>query len=156
MTPPPTNAKVFEHTSLIRTTLEALTDFHADPKAFSRLTPPPIFAQIHRRELVSLTQGELEFTLWFGPLPIRWLAEHQPSVNAHSFADYMQRGPMAYWRHEHIIEPQGDAVRLTDRITLAHKSGFDGLLTRLMFDGLPLRFLFIYRHLRTKWATQNA
>jgi hypothetical protein len=25
-----------------------------------------------------------------------------------------------------------------------------GLFTRLFFDGLPLRFLFFYRHLRTR------
>lgn len=149
----PTSAKTFEHSSVIAgTTIEAMTAFHEDPKAFSRLTPPPIFAQIHRRELNSLTDGEMEFTLWFGPLPIRWLARHEPGPTSHSFADRMMDGPMAFWLHQHVFEEVDSGVRLTDRITIEHKQGVPGLLTRLMFDGLPLKILFIYRHLRTRMA----
>lgn len=148
----PPGAKTFEHSSVINTTLDEMHDFHADPKAFSRLTPPPIFAQIHRRDLKSLTDGEMEFTLWFGPVPIRWLARHEPGPTEHSFADRMIEGPMAFWLHCHIFEPVEGGVMLTDRITLAHKPGLAGLLTRLMFDGLPLKILFFYRHLRTRFA----
>lgn len=151
----PAETKTFEHTSVISTTIEAIEAFHEDPKAFSRLTPPPIFAQIHRRELKSLVEGELEFTLWFGPIPIRWLAQHEAGPTENSFADRMMKGPMAYWLHCHIFEEVEGGVRLTDRIMLAHKPGIAGLLTRLMFDGLPLRFLFIYRHMRTRMATRQ-
>jgi len=156
MTPtaqPPPEAKTHEFSTVISTTLEQMEAFHADPNAFGKLTPPPIFAQVHRRELNSMTDGELEFTLWFGPLPVRWLAKHEPGPTEHSFADRMMRGPMRFWLHRHIFEPVEGGVRLTDRITLAHKPGFPGLLTRLFFDGLPLRFLFFYRHLRTRWGT---
>ncbi len=149
----PSNAKTFEHTSVIPTTLEKIQAFHANPNAFSKLTPPPIFAQIHRRDLNSLTDGELEFTLWFGPVPVRWLASHQPGPTEHSFADQMVKGPMDYWLHRHIFETVDGGIRLTDRITLAHKPGIPGLLTRLFFDGLPLRFLFAYRHWRTRMST---
>ncbi|MEL6270054.1 MAG: cyclase [Chloroflexota bacterium] len=152
----PQNTKTFEHSSIFpNTTLKAVEDFHEDPKAFSILTPFPIIAQIHRRELNSLTDGEMEFTLWFGPIPIRWLARHEPGPTEHSFADRMMSGPMQFWLHRHIFEEVDGGVRLTDRITIEHKSGLPGVLTRLMFDGLPLKFLFVYRHLRTRMAVSG-
>ncbi|MBC8097819.1 MAG: hypothetical protein H7Y11_00115 [Armatimonadetes bacterium] len=151
---PPPNAHVFQKRTVMHTTVAKLTAFHQDPKALGKLSPPPIFMQIQRDTRTSLTEGELEFTLWFAVLPIRWLAQHQPGPTATSFADLMLRGPLAYWRHEHIFEQTSDGVALVDRVTLAHKPGIAGLLTRLMFDGLPLQFLFFYRHMRTRQAVE--
>ena len=147
-----TGVKTFEHRSMIQTTMEAMHDFHHDPKALPQLTPPPIFVQILRDERVSLTEGEVEFNLWFGPVPIRWLARHEPGPDDSSFLDRMLKGPMAVWEHQHSFRPVEGGVELTDRITLAHPPGWKGLLTRLLFDGFPLRFLFIYRHWRTRQA----
>ncbi len=146
----PINAHVYTKRSVMQTTLESMIAFHQDASALAKLSPPPIFMQLHHDGRTSLTEGEIDFTLWFGPLPIRWLAQHQPGPTSTSFADLMLRGPMAYWRHEHIFENVPGGVALIDRVTFAHKSGLQGLLTRLMFDGLPLRFLFFYRHLRTR------
>lgn len=145
----------FEKRSVMKTTLERMTDFHQDPKAMPKLSPPPIFVQVKRDDRTSLTEGELEFTLWFGPIPIHWLARHEEGPTPHSFADRMIEGPMDYWRHEHIFEETDEGVALIDRVTLAHKPGLKGLLTRLMFDGLPLRILFFYRHLRTRMAVEQ-
>jgi ligand-binding SRPBCC domain-containing protein len=155
MTLIPDNAHVFQKRTLMKTTLEKMTTFHQDPKALSKLSPPPIFMQLHRDERTSLTQGEIEFTLWFAVIPIRWLARHEQGPTPDSFADLMLKGPLAYWRHEHIFEPTAEGVALIDRITLAHRPGIAGMITRLMFDGLPLQFLFFYRHLRTKRAVES-
>ncbi len=146
----PANAHVYEKRSVMKTTLAAMTAFHQDPKALGKLSPPPIFMQMHRDERTSLTEGELEFTLWFAAIPIRWIARHEPGPTPDSFADRQVSGPMAYWRHEHIFEETEDGVALIDRVTLAHRPGLKGLMTRLAFDGPPLRFLFFYRHLRTR------
>lgn len=148
------NTHTFEKRTVMKTTVERLTEFHSDPKALSRLTPPPIFMQLHRDDRTSLTEGELEFTLWFGPIPFRWVARHESGPTPSSFADGMVKGPLAYWRHEHIFEVLPGGAALLDRVTLAHKPGLQGLLTRLMFDGLPLRILFFYRHLRTKMSVE--
>lgn len=145
---------VFERRSVFRTTLQQMEAFHRDPAALRKLTPPPIIVQVHSDRRVSLTEGELDFTLWFGFLPVRWVARHE-AAGARGFADLQVRGPMEYWRHEHLFEEEDGGVALTDRVTLAHKPGFAGLLTRLMFDGLPLRFLFFYRHLRTRRAVEQ-
>ena len=155
MNEPPANARVFEKSSLIQTTLADLRRFHEAPGAFARLTPPPIRMTVHRDDRRSLTAGEIEFTLSFGPLPIRWIARHEAGPTPHSFADTQVKGPLAYWRHEHIFAEVATGVRLTDRVALSHRPGFRGLLTRLAFDGLPLRLLFAYRHWRTRRALQS-
>jgi ligand-binding SRPBCC domain-containing protein len=144
------NKKVFEKKTIFNTTLEKMTRLHAESGP-AQLTPPPIFVQVKRDTRTSLTEGELEFTLWMGPVPIRWLARHEAGPTPTSFADLMINGPMAYWRHEHIFQPEKDGVALIDRVTLAHHSGIRGLFTRLAFDGLPLQMLFIFRHLKTRW-----
>lgn len=153
MTNQPDNAHTFIKKSVMKTTLDKMMQFHQDPKAFSKLTPPPIFMQLHRDDRTSIKDGEIEFTLWFGPIPFRWTARHEEGPTDCSFADRMIKGPMAYWRHEHIFTEVDGGVELTDRITLAHKAGLQGLMTRLIFDGIPLQILFFYRHLRTRMAT---
>lgn len=150
---PRESRRVFEKTSEFNVPLAALEAFHAQSGP-AQLSPPPIFVQVHRDDRTSLTTGELEFTLWFALLPIRWLARHEPLDSEEAgFADVMVQGPLAYWRHEHIFTPRGNnRTALTDRVTLAHHQDIRGLLTRLMFDGLLLRLLFFYRHLRTRYA----
>jgi ligand-binding SRPBCC domain-containing protein len=149
--------RIFSHSSVFPTTVEAITAFHADSQALARLTPPPplMFFQVLRDDRTSLTEGEIEFRLWFGPLPVRWLARHQPGPTPHAFADHMLAGPMAVWQHEHLFTEVQGGIELTDRIQLEHKPGLPGLLTRLVFDGLPLRLLFIYRHFRTRRALRS-
>lgn len=154
-TAPTIDTHRYEKRSVMNTTLQKMIDFHEDPKVMPKLSPPPIFVQVKRDDRTSLYEGELEFRLWFGPIPIHWLARHEAGPTPTSFADVMVEGPMAYWRHEHIFEETPDGVALIDRLEIAHKPGLQGLLTRLMFDGIPLRILFFYRHLRTRMAISN-
>jgi ligand-binding SRPBCC domain-containing protein len=146
--------KVYEKRSVFPTTMERMMAFHQHPRALQRLTPPPIFVQLLRDDRTSFTTGELEFRLWFGPIPIRWLARHEPGPTPTSFIDRMIDGPMAVWEHQHIFRDVPGGVELTDHVTFAHKPGLPGLFTRLMFDGPPLSFLFFYRHLRTRLGTR--
>ncbi len=148
--------KVFEKTSVMPGTLEQLWAFHAHPKAFNKLTPPPIIIQMHENKLQSLTEGTVDFTMWLGPIPIRWRARHEPGPTPTSFVDRQISGPMAYWEHQHIMTTVPGGVQLTDHITLEHKPGLAGLFSRLMFDGPPLQIFFFYRHLRTRLALGKA
>ena len=145
------------HRSIVNTTMDAMMAFHEEPQAIARLTPPPplMFIQVLRDDRESLTAGELEFRLWFGPFPLHWLARHEPGPTATSFVDRMIEGPMAHWVHQHIFTEVDDGVEITDQVTLAHKPGLQGFLTRLIFDGLPLKLLFLYRHLRTRLAVSQ-
>lgn len=144
----------FEHRSTMATTLEQVVAFHADSRALSRLSMPPTRIQVLHDDRESLTSGRIAFRLWLGPVPVRWVAEHMPGPTPSSFTDVMVEGPLARWEHQHIFQQVGDGVVLIDRIAFEHKSGLRGMLTRLVFDGLPLRILFMYRHWRTRKAVE--
>ena len=145
-----TTSKTHEFRSLIPTTLEIITRFHEKQAALSMLTPPSLIVKIVNDQRVSLTEGSVDFILWFGPVPVRWLARHEPGPTPTSFIDRMIIGPMAEWEHQHIFRAVADSVELIDRVTLIHKPGWPGWISRLAFDGLALRFLFWYRHWRTE------
>jgi ligand-binding SRPBCC domain-containing protein len=147
--------KVFEKKSVMKGTVQQLWDFHAQPNAFSILTPPPIFIRMRENKLISLTEGTVDFTMWLGPIPLHWIAQHLPGPTPTSFMDRQLSGPMAFWEHQHIFRAVPEGVELTDHVTLGHKSGLAGLFSRLMFDGLPLHIFFFYRHLRTRMALKD-
>ena len=141
----------FEHRSIIPATPEQVWAFHDQPNAFKLLTPPPIFVQVQRNVLTSLTSGEVEFTLWFAFIPARWHVRHEAGSTPLSFIDRALKSPVESWAHEHTMRPAPGGTELIDHIEITHKSsGFWAIFSRLFFSGLPLRFLFIYRHLRTR------
>lgn len=142
--------KIFEARTVVPATMAQMIAFHGDPRALGWLTPPPIIMRIQHDTRSSLTEGDLEFTLWFLFVPVRWTARHEPGSTETSFRDRMLRGPMRFWLHEHRFEEVDDGIELVDHVTYEHKRGWQGVLTRLVFDGLPLRLLFFYRHLRTR------
>lgn len=142
----------FDHSFIVRAPLAAVAGFHRDTRVLRRLTPPPVYVQIHRVE--ALAEGSIsEFTLWFGPLPIRWTARHSEVDPLGGFTDTQVAGPMQHWVHRHAFEPvDADRTRVRDRIAYQHPPGPRGLLTRLLFGGLGLRLTFAYRG----WVTRRA
>jgi ligand-binding SRPBCC domain-containing protein len=145
-----TSRKEFRYSTFMPTSLEIMTRFHEEPNALKILTPPPLLVQLLSDQRHSNTEGIVDFVLWFGPLPVRWIARHEPGPIPTSFIDRMIEGPMADWEHQHIFHEAAGSVILEDKVTYAHKSGWQGWLTQLLFDGLPLRVLFWYRHWRTQ------
>jgi ligand-binding SRPBCC domain-containing protein len=146
---------IFQKRTRFNVSLAQLIAFHENPSNLPKLTPPPIFIHIQRDNRSSLSEGEIEFTLWFGPFPVTWLALHEPGPTGHSFADLALNSPLDYWRHEHIFEQLENGVALVDRVSYAHKPGFRGIVTRLFFGKIPLVILFNYRHLQTQIAMKS-
>jgi ligand-binding SRPBCC domain-containing protein len=141
---------VYQYTSLIPTSLEVIIRFHEKRNALSLLTPPPLLVQIIDDQRMSLTQGTVEFVLWFGPVPVRWVAQHEPGPTATSFIDRMLVGPMTAWEHQHIFRQAEGGVELLDKVQLTHKRGWRGRLARVVFSRPALKLLFWYRHWRTR------
>ncbi len=110
--------------------------------------------KVVRDDRRSLTAGELEFLLRLGPLPVRWMAVHEPGPEPMSFVDRQVVGPLAFWEHEHIMRPCESGTELLDRITLSYRPGLRYAWTRLIFSRPALRILFAYRHWRTRRAVR--
>lgn len=140
----------FDFKFIVNAPVTAVSNFHNDTRILKKLSPPPIFVQIHQFE--PLGEGsKAEFTLWFGPLPLRWLAIHS-SVSANGFTDTQASGPLAHWRHTHrftAVSPHQTEIH--EHIEFNHKSGLSGLLTRILFNKAGLWGLFTARKLLTRW-----
>lgn len=140
----------FDYIFTVDAPLQAVSDFHHDTSVLKTLTPPPIFAQVHKFE--PLGEGSTaEFTLWFGPLPLRWRAVHS-NVSVNGFTDTQVSGPLKSWEHTHrftAVSPT--TTRVHEHIAYSHHPGLKGVLTRLLFAKPGLTFLFTARKFITRW-----
>lgn len=145
----------FNYSFVVAAPVEAVSRFHKDTSVLKKLSPPPIFAQIHDFE--PLGEGsKADFTLWFGPIPVHWQAVHQ-NVSAHGFTDIQVRGPLKKWEHQHRFIPLNAAqTRVSEHIEYEHHSGLKGLFSRLLFSRLGLTLLFTARKLITRRSLKGA
>lgn len=141
----------FDTSFTVNAPLAAVAAFHDDTRALKKLNPPPILVQLHRVD--PLGEGSVsEFTLWMGPLPIRWRAVHS-DVGSHGFTDTQASGPLAYWKHTHSFATvDANTTRVSEHIDYTYAPGLKGLFSRLLFGKVGLTFLFAYR----AWATRRA
>lgn len=147
--------QTFDFIFTVKAPLTAVSGFHHDTRILKKLTPPPIFVQIHRFE--PLAEGsEAEFTLWFGPLPVRWLAIHS-NVSQAGFTDTQVKGPLRRWVHTHrFTAVSANVTRVHEHIEYEHDSGWRGLFSRLLFARPGLFFLFTARKFLTRWHVARA
>lgn len=141
---------VFDYSFTVPAPLEAVRALHHNTQALKKLTPLPIFMQIHYFE--PLGEGsQADFTMWFGPLPLRWVAVHS-NVDENGFTDTMKHGPLAAWRHTHRFTVlKAGCTRIHEHIEYTHPAGLRGWLTRLLFNRHALYALFTARRLLTRW-----
>ncbi len=137
-----------QHRFTVNAPRTAVSAFHQDSRALRLLTPPPIWVQFHQVE--PLAEGSVaDFTMWLGPLPVRWTAVHT-QVSPHGFTDTQQRGPFQFWRHQHTFqELNAWSTGVIDEI----EAEPGNLISRFMWLTLPM--LFAYRAWRTKRALQK-
>jgi ligand-binding SRPBCC domain-containing protein len=142
---------VFEHNALVHAPIEAVAGFHQDSRVLQKLTPLPVLVQLH--DAGPLAEGsKADFTLWFGLLPVRWIAIHSDVDRLRGFTDQQARGPFERWEHNHSFIPEGDqSTRVVDYIEYEHFPGIRGLFTRLAFSPIALRLLFAFR----AWVTRR-
>ncbi len=138
---------VFEFSFITPVPLKVITDFHLDSQALRKLTPPPVLLQFNYVE--PLAEGsKVEFTIWFGLIPLRWVAVHQ-NVNNNGFTDIQEKGPFKFWKHTHHFELlDSEHTLVSDRIEYEHQKGLSGLLTRMFFNSFSFSIMFLYR----KWV----
>ena len=141
---------VFDFVFEVNAPLLVVQAFHHNTSALKQLTPPPTLVQIQSVE--PLAEGSVSrFTLWVGPLPLRWTAIHQ-NVSGNGFTDIQQSCPAKKWAHTHTFtEIDATHTRVNEHIEYEHKRGLWGLVTRLLFSYPNLYFMFCYR----RWITKR-
>lgn len=143
----------YRHCFRLQAPIERVATYHRDTRILKELSPPPIFISLNHIE--PLGEGSIsDFTMWLGPLPIRWVAKHSQVDPLHGFIDTQEQGPFEYWIHHHqFITVDGGQTEVIDEIhALPGKGIYRGLISRFMWLGLPL--LFAYRAWRTRQAVE--
>lgn len=136
------------HRFRVKAPLSRVASFHQQYTSMGAITPPPIRVELHRVP-ANLSGGEMDFTLWLGPLPIHWVAQIE-DVSESGFTDRQLRGPFAEWVHRHsFVTMDEQTTEVVDEVTLRLRTHpLWGLVGIGMQLSLPL--LFAYRAWKTR------
>jgi ligand-binding SRPBCC domain-containing protein len=145
----------YHHQFRVRASLERVAAFHSRAASMAAITPPPIIIRMHRPPVILADGDKIDFTMWLGPLPVRWQAQIE-SVSLASFSDRQLQGPFAAWLHQHsFIAIDQHTTEVVDEVTLRLRSHlFWGPVGLGMKLGLP--FLFAYRGWKTKKVLESS
>jgi len=139
----------FNYESIIRAPANLVFDWHHDPAAIEKLTPPwepvkVVGTPACIDELGSRTTLKLSI---FGVINFHWVAEHQNYQPGKSFQDVQISGPFARWCHTHSVEPiDENTCRYIDSIDYKMPIGWLGELFGGWFVRQKLKKMFAYRH----------
>jgi ligand-binding SRPBCC domain-containing protein len=146
--------KRYSHSFRVQAPLGRVAEFHHDTRALKYLTPPPLIVNFN--ELQPLAEDSVaDFTMWFGPLPIRWVAAHSDVDPNAGFTDTQVAGPFETWVHRHsFLALDENNTEVRDEIQgQPSRHPFWGLVSRIMWLNLPI--LFAYRAWRTRRALER-
>jgi ligand-binding SRPBCC domain-containing protein len=149
---------IFE--AIIAAPLEEVWAFYDDPvQGLPALSPPEAQVQLESVD-VPVRVGSRIILTARGPFKrIRWIAvitQHRPPYGVvfgreARFVDEQQKGPFAFFRHEHEFEYVDEkTTRLIDRVTYRVGFGPIGWLADALFVRRKLKEMFRYRHEQTK------
>ena len=139
----------YRHRFLVQAPLEMVARFHAQSDSMRAIAPPPIVVQMHTAPTELAEGDEMVFSLWFGPLPVRWRARIE-DVTPAGFIDRQLAGPFETWVHRHSFLPIDETTtEIRDEIELTlQRNPFWSMVGMAMRINLP--FLFVYRAWRTQ------
>jgi len=139
----------YRHTFRVRAPLVDVAEFHRRSEGLGAITPPPIILWLHNVPERVKEGDSMDFTMWVGPLPLRWLARIE-DMSLNGFTDRQLRGPFEQWMHRHeFVAVDEKTTQVVDEISASlRKHPLWGLVGLGMWLGLPL--LFAYRGWRTR------
>lgn len=134
--------------SRIHATAADLARWHARPGAFARLTPPWMNVRVAAAKGTISPGDWKQLRVAIGPAHFTWQLRHEAAADG--FIDVQQRGPFAFWRHEHRFLPDGDGTSiLEDRLTFQVPLGAVGQALAEHRIEREMNEVFRLRHQRT-------
>lgn len=117
-----------------------------DPRNLARITPAWLSFEVRSSDRLEMKTGlEIDYTIrWMG-LPMRWrsvISEYDPPF---SFVDEQVIGPYACWRHVHEFREADGGTLVGDRVTYALPLGPLGRVAHAVAVGRQLLGIFRYR-----------
>jgi ligand-binding SRPBCC domain-containing protein len=146
---------VFESSTPVTTTPEALYEFHENPGNMTLIAPRSLVMQ----EIICQKQAKAGETFriratQFG-LPIRWTGQWEKAEAPGVLVDTALSSPFAIWRHSHIFSPHPQGALLTDRVEYLLKGGLAGRVVSRWILPLVFSGMFRSRHEATRRHFSN-
>ena len=140
----------YQHRFVVKAPLAEVASFHRAAASMGAITPPLIGVRVHSAPDLLAEGDSMDFTLWLGPLPVRWLAQIE-QVSAVGFSDRQIRGPFAQWVHRHtFVQLKDGSTEVLDEVEATLSDHwFWRILGFGMWVNLPV--LFTYR----SWMTRR-
>lgn len=148
------SALTFHHHFRVRAPLASVTAFHRQSASMAAITPPPVLVRIQSAPAELGEGDDMAFTLWLGPLPIRWRARIE-NVTPSGFLDRQLSGPFHHWLHRHtFVALNSSTTEVYDTISAELRDEPHWrLLGQLMWLNLPI--LFALRARKTRRLLEN-
>jgi len=145
---------IYRHRFQVSASQARVSEFHSRAASMAAITPPPMIIRMNNPPDIVKEGDMVDFTMWLGPFPIRWLACIE-AVSPSGFTDRQLRGPFAGWIHRHIFTTVDDRTTdVVDEVTLHLRSHpVWWLVGKGMQIGLPV--LFAYRAWKTRKILQR-
>jgi len=139
----------YQHRFRVRAPIAAVADFHSRADSMVAITPPLVPIQMEHTPARLSGGDEMAFTMWVGPLPVRWRARIDQTSPA-GFSDRQLQGPFRHWLHHHTFVPLDEqTTEVVDQVEAGLRPHpLWGPLGLAMWLGLPL--LFAYRGWKTR------
>jgi uncharacterized protein len=145
--------RTFERRSRLPVPATEAFAWHLRPGAFERLLPPGDGTRVEHRSgrIEQDTMRVLLSVPVLAGIRQRWVIRHEGYEEGRRFFDVLEKGPFRSWRHEHLIEPDGDdASVLIDRIAYQLPLGPLGAVAGTPIVRRRLEGMFEHRHAITR------
>lgn len=147
-----------ESSFLVRAPLEAVWEFHNDPRALPGIMPRLFGLRIESCDQPMRVGSRVNISMGAGPLRRGWALQviaHEPP---HRFVDEQLpgQGPFKHWRHTHSFEPASDGTCVIDRIEYELPFGALGRLAATLAGPLMMKLIFASRQTATRKALEQA
>jgi ligand-binding SRPBCC domain-containing protein len=121
----------------------ALWEFHRDPSALERLTPPEKEIRVVERPKEMFKGARVVFKVRQFGIWLTWISLIEAWEPETRFVDVQEKGPFASWRHEHLFFEGRLLDRVAYQVPLA---AFGGGLAERALVRPDLERMFAHRH----------
>jgi ligand-binding SRPBCC domain-containing protein len=145
----------YRHRFRVSAPVAAVAGFHSRAESMAAITPPIVPVQMESTPPHISAGSQMAFTMWLGPLPIKWRA-YLSCLSSNGFTDYQIEGPFRYWIHTHtFVNANEHHTEVIDEVQAGLKWNVVWAPIGLaMWLGLPL--LFAYRAWKTRRILEGA
>lgn len=142
--------RIFQASTLLRTTPREAFDFHADPRNIARIAPPSLALEKVETPGPAVVGRQFRIRARQYGVPLRWTGIWERVEAPGALVDTAIESPFAHWRHSHLFEEAPGGCRMTDRVEYLLKGGLAGRIASVVVMPLVFTAMFRARHAATR------